>query len=259
MTQPIYLEGEYPMRCPWCGDSRRHPNKAHLSINVQKGLFHCFRCGRGGKLSFEQMTQIPDLLDSMLSLPPERKTTTDALKEIQIRLLEGPGTSRPSGLSRYHLPSEHGPIDVFLSLDLEGDVVGYHLRKIKPTKFSMTIGARALGYSPLNSFTSFLRLVEGPYDVMDPLHDICLFGMPSRYQVQKLSRWPLVPCPDSDIWEDPKKLQSYQLILSPRTKIIPWVEVLPAGKDPDEVPISDRKRVLPSLCFKNSPERKPFI
>ena len=37
--------GELRINCRWCGD-----NSLHLYVNPQKNAFHCFRCGRGGKL-----------------------------------------------------------------------------------------------------------------------------------------------------------------------------------------------------------------
>ena len=39
--------GEYVIRCPFCGDSKSHN---HLSINVVEGIFHCFFCGEGGRI-----------------------------------------------------------------------------------------------------------------------------------------------------------------------------------------------------------------
>ncbi|MGB9825360.1 MAG: hypothetical protein ACPLRU_01695, partial [Desulfofundulus sp.] len=35
-------------RCPFCGDSAKHPNKGHLYINAGTGVFKCHRCGEEG-------------------------------------------------------------------------------------------------------------------------------------------------------------------------------------------------------------------
>lgn len=35
-------------RCPFCGDSWKHPDKGHLYINARLGTFKCHRCGAEG-------------------------------------------------------------------------------------------------------------------------------------------------------------------------------------------------------------------
>ncbi|AEG14507.1 DNA primase [Desulfofundulus kuznetsovii DSM 6115] len=35
-------------RCPFCGDSTKHPNKGHLYVNARTGVFKCHRCGEEG-------------------------------------------------------------------------------------------------------------------------------------------------------------------------------------------------------------------
>ncbi|MCK9596751.1 toprim domain-containing protein [Candidatus Pacearchaeota archaeon] len=40
-----YQNGEFLTYCPYCPDK-----KGHLTINLKKKLYHCYRCGRGGKL-----------------------------------------------------------------------------------------------------------------------------------------------------------------------------------------------------------------
>ncbi|MGB9867934.1 MAG: DUF3854 domain-containing protein [Bacillota bacterium] len=37
--------GELRVDCPFCGDRAKH-----LYVNPEKGLYHCFRCGRGGRV-----------------------------------------------------------------------------------------------------------------------------------------------------------------------------------------------------------------
>jgi len=37
-------------RCPFCGDSTKHPNKGHFYINAREGTWQCHRCGEKGNL-----------------------------------------------------------------------------------------------------------------------------------------------------------------------------------------------------------------
>lgn len=39
---------EWFYRCPFCGDSKKDPDKARFSVNIQKQIFHCFNCGKDG-------------------------------------------------------------------------------------------------------------------------------------------------------------------------------------------------------------------
>lgn len=62
--------GEYVIRCPYCGDAKTHN---HLHINVSEKVFHCFHCGEGGYLQklFRKLG-IQAVLDlDSPSLPPE--------------------------------------------------------------------------------------------------------------------------------------------------------------------------------------------
>lgn len=40
--------GEYVIKCPFCGDSKSHD---HLHVNVELKRFYCFYCGKGGHIS----------------------------------------------------------------------------------------------------------------------------------------------------------------------------------------------------------------
>lgn len=40
--------GEQIYRCPFCGDSRKHPYKGHLYLNPRSGKYWCARCWTGG-------------------------------------------------------------------------------------------------------------------------------------------------------------------------------------------------------------------
>ncbi len=42
------LKGWIEIRCPYCGDSKKNPYKTHANIDVNKRLFHCFRCEASG-------------------------------------------------------------------------------------------------------------------------------------------------------------------------------------------------------------------
>jgi hypothetical protein len=66
------------IRCPYCGDSQKHPDKMHLNIALDKGLFYCFRCSTGGRLSrllYEHPEVIEKLSKSLITqyLPEKKK------------------------------------------------------------------------------------------------------------------------------------------------------------------------------------------
>lgn len=65
---------EYIIRCPFCGDSSRNPWKKRLYIRINKDdnyplKFNCFKCGRSGILSKEDLIDMgvenPVLLDNI--------------------------------------------------------------------------------------------------------------------------------------------------------------------------------------------------
>src|SRR6185369_6862850 len=62
------------LRCPFCGDSETSPNRAHFSVNLTSGLFHCFRCQASGKLTTGQLLE----LHHRGSTNWERRVSTDS-------------------------------------------------------------------------------------------------------------------------------------------------------------------------------------
>ena len=242
--QDQVLDGEeYAFRCPQCGDSTRDQTKAHASINVRTGLIYCFRCGWSGKASFEQMSENEEIVDAAFAKKARWVKREIKPEELEPLILPGPAIARPSALSRFHLTNPAGTrLDVFQSRDPDGNTVGYYLRY--PEKKFLAVGKRLFGYSEQNTWDDYLRVVEGPYDVVDKKHDLCLFGNPGKRQIELLRFYPLVLCPDGDVWADPAKTTGYlnQISRFGMPNIL-WVEKLPPDKDPDEVAIEERKRI----------------
>ena len=50
-TVLINKTDHYIIRCPYCGDSYKHPNKGHLYIAKQMPVFYCVRCDTGGHIA----------------------------------------------------------------------------------------------------------------------------------------------------------------------------------------------------------------
>lgn len=163
------------LRCPHCGDTQKSQSKAHYSINSE-GLFHCLRCGVGGRLSLRDYLKF--LYADHRDLIPDVSTALD-WEDILDELLPGPGYSRPSALDRFHLSNVDRHYDVFLSRTPEGDIVGLALSDLAHRR-RMLVGTRSFGWAGA-ALTSTpqgpLRLVEGPYDVMGT-QDVCTYGLP---------------------------------------------------------------------------------
>src|SRR4051812_45234533 len=132
--------GRLWVRCWNCGDSSNQ-HHAHLSIN-QEGLYHCVRCGVGGKLTppefMEHVTE-----GSLNQLMIEQWKPTE-FQKMYSQLLPGPGTSRFSLLERFHLKSERGNLDAFLSKNGLGEDIGV---MVNYGKTKIMVGHRGLSWS----------------------------------------------------------------------------------------------------------------
>lgn len=232
-------------RCPFCGDSEKHPDKTHFVIYVDSGNFHCYRCNTHGYLTLNELLSLT--LNNIIPLAQGKRELNLGELPADLTPVHGIGPlNRFSGVqSRYALnrPSLKGPIEIFESKDRMGNVTGYQLRA-SWDKICRSMGVLTLGYAPSNlSNVDYIRLVEGPYDVIDS-NDACCWGLPRFTNLEQLKYIPLVLCPDGDVWTDPKQaLRWFKPFLTSGQYLIEYVEVLPFDKDPDEVPINERYRV----------------
>ncbi len=237
------LDGEFDgkelwQRCPLCGDSKIHVDKAHYSVNVFTGEFFCFRCSAGGLVEGDELA---DYMRISLDRPPRSITSdSEVLAEISDRLVSRPGVDRYSTLSRFHfgMPGDKR-VDVFETSDQHGDCIGYHLRP-EWQKMARTYGQRGLGFSKASLYSPEIRLVEGPYDAIDPSTDVVTFGFPTPTQLRMLRGRLITLCPDGDVWQDQEKFLSYFRPFIHKSYLIKSVEVIGSGLDPDEVLPGDR-------------------
>lgn len=259
MPKPGRSGEELWMRCPHCGDSS-NSESVHYSVHVSKLLFHCFRCGENGRLTTSQFVQLTGTLPGAISLDDEARESVEG-PTLPIR--SGQGTSRSSALDRHHVSFQQKMWDVFSSRTPTGTVKGLSLRN---PDGSLSFGRRALGFRGPELVTDFVRLVEGPYDVVDPFHDVCTFGFPTRAQLNMLRPYPLLLCPDGDVWTDDRKLKAYLRPFHQHGGLaILGAEVLPDGMDPDELEPKYRERVseayvrylMRSLCVPLRTRRGP--
>lgn len=246
--------GEYWLRCPYCGDSDKDPEKAHYSIQLRTGVFFCLRCQTSGKLNkkdqYELMGTIP--LVTFNEAIQEDDDSDEALERILDNLVAGAHItmSRRSLLERWTYRDDRGAFwDAFISYDLsDGEPIGVLLRSIQGQKRAYFYGSRGYawpGDELPRSVQQPLRLVEGPYDVLAP-NDICVFGLITKYTLMDFVGHNIILCPDGDVWQKESLRRSFfaslrYLMYSKQKKpYLVGVEYLARGKDPDEVPISER-------------------
>lgn len=230
------------LRCPHCGDSHKNPNKAHFAINLASGLFHCLRCKASGRLSLSQLLDLSHYEEIWLSLKTSEETPWYLVADM---LQHGPGSTRQSGLYRYHLETEKGLLDGFMLRDpKDGLEVGICTRG---KKYSRVYGEKGFDWpyqGPVqSSLNNPLRLVEGPYDTLGP-NDVACFGTLGTHTYKHFPGHSLILCPDGDVWSDWHLRHSFltsvsRLMKSPFSYLV-GIEFLPDNLDPDEVDIEDR-------------------
>jgi len=232
--------GELWLRCPFCGDSPNNLFKAHFSINITTGFYHCFRCKAKGRLSTKQFLEL-GIFGGEFNLEEFDQG------EVQIPLLfPGPASSRRSGLGRYHLTHDGEDWDAFYTYEMgEEDPIGVVLRRPGKSRVIGEVGIAWPG-APKTFPTkpsSPIRIVEGPYDVLTP-YDLCCFGLISEAVLERVKRHYLLLCPDGDVWQKKDLLKSWMRTLDyafNRGLMLVGVEYIPDGKDPDETPIMKRE------------------
>lgn len=278
--QQLGPDGELWIRCVFCGDSTTHPNRCHFSVNLRTGLYYCYRCHSKGKLTVVQLLSLITQMGIQQVFGEEDqgivKSSSEqpVLEEELPELIPGAAISRYSRLERFHLrrwpqgKGRGGPgilYDAFQIRDpLDDSVTGIYLRRASSKKESRIIGGSGFGWVgdsfPLSFQHLPLRLVEGPYDVIYYC-DVCTFGMVTQ-GLRDLRGHSIVLCPDGDVWQEPSLFipfmkQLDQLLWS--TKMMPYlvgIEVLPDGKDPDEVPAGEREFIPRSLLIRSRLAKK---
>lgn len=231
-------------RCPFCGDSPTHPNKAHFFIDLQTLGYHCYRCNESGLLPLSTIIELFEKKESLSALQEAEKIAEgkdEQLLRYQREIHKGPGTSRESGLDRYHYTSQGGLFDVFEARDVEGSIVGLHFRSGKGSeKQAFHIGQKGLGYADtLYDIDPPLVLVEGPYDVQHK-NEVCTFGLFSRAQLAKLRGIPVVLCPDGDVWVSKTMLRQMLKNVKISKSWVTGFLYLQKDDDPEDVPLEER-------------------
>ncbi len=215
------------IRCPYCGDSSDHW-KCHFRIQLKTGLFHCHRCGEGGKLDAAKIFQ--------LNLMKFRELDPLILEKQTFSL--GPGTKRKSLLQRYHTPDNVDAFKLWWTGSPEAIHVGWDVRG----KQKHTVGIKGIAWidtpRPLTSTPSDpLTLVEGPYDVVKP-RDVCLSGFFNSEALRQLKGQLFYLCPDGDIWTNQELFIGFYnrviKILRSNLYSVLGIIFLPGNKDPDE-------------------------
>ena len=254
------IDGELWLRCPDCGDSSTHPNKAHFSINTRTGKYHCFRCGTGGTVPPRYFFRILGLVDVEDVVGPIFE------EEEVIDPLPGAGSGRSSCLERYHLVTVQDEAPHKLVWDAfemrnakTGENSGWMLRRPKK---SMATGHRGYGWvgedTPRSTILDPLKVVEGPYDVVSDRH-ICVYGFISNASLRGLRGHYVKLIPDGDVWSNPDLRRRFAITLKQgffqvSMPTIMKVSMIPDDRDPDEMPedkmLHFDRRELPKLMRK---------
>lgn len=244
---------EVVARCYECGDSD-NATHGHLYINLKTYAFYCQKCGNKGVLPVhKQIEMLSQGWGSVSRNIFEEDDWGDGfgepLDDGRIpELHKGPGISRPSLLDRYHVKYQRKVWDAFLMRTVNGVQTGKHLRYYKDSRME---GHRGFGYVGDNLRTSPDRpaiLVEGPYDVVDSDHVSC-YGLIVPNLLRKLRGHFVVLCPDGDVWQKPKLAARFVHMMD-EVRSLQWfgativgIHLLSNGKDPDEVPPSQRIQI----------------
>lgn len=238
-------------RCPFCGDSEKHPTKGHLTIYLSSLSFYCFRCRISGELSIRDAMQLLSLMPSdgegifnggvtpglRFHAVPEAFTPARGLATeppSAWKTLIRPG----SRLSYVHQRWQTEQFDIFEVRNRANERTGFHLRGLTEKKI-YTVGKVSLGI-PKGRIDpkKIYHLVEGPYDVVRD-DFICTYGIPTASQVQELRLLSLVLIPDGDVWSRPDLFLKWVKPFLSMRNMVEAVWRLPVGLDIDEVKEED--------------------
>ena len=128
-----YRDGELWLRCPHCGDSDKHKDKANYFINGA-GLYHCMRCGIGGKLKLREQIKLLTEHGLEFGVVPSKKMQGQPWDAVFEDLMPGPGSTRESSLQRFHLMTPSAFFDVFLIRNSKGLGTGLQLVNVQTNK-----------------------------------------------------------------------------------------------------------------------------
>lgn len=164
------------IRCPKCGDSKKHLYKKHCAI-YDDGSTYCFRCQESSKLSIE----------ALLAIALGDMTTDEVLDGAWDETSFWPAPSTRFTRLQVYLREGFDECDSFQMRKPNGDVVGWHDRTVGSKTFTNE-GHRGLGFvgsSLTSSPSSPLVVVEGPYDVITDRH-VCLYGAITKSSLRRL-------------------------------------------------------------------------
>ncbi|MBW2559280.1 MAG: hypothetical protein JRE40_00345 [Deltaproteobacteria bacterium] len=264
--------GELWLRCPYCGDSRKNIDKAHLSVRLVDGAYHCYKCHTGGYLTTKERISYFGVGTIFSNSKPIKPNSYKEYLKIRDKLSIGQASNRKSVLERYNYWDDHlTQWDAFLAYDSSGNDVGVLLRNSGSQKAALYYGDKGISWSDASilnlesSHNAPVRVVEGPYDVLDTSY-ACVFGMITKGPLEKFLGHQVILVPDGDIWTEPLNLAIFKKLLFQiaygwvKGPFVLGVEVIPQGLDPDECHEDDRKFVtIPELIEHFHHTRKPKL
>jgi len=264
--------GELWLRCPYCGDSKMNIDKAHLSVRLTDGAYHCYKCHTGGYLTTKERISYFGVGTIFNNSKPIKRDSYNEYLRIRDKLSLGEASARKSFLTRYHYWDDSlTHWDAFLAFDSSGIDCGVLLRNSGGRKAALYYGDKGIAWPNADlsdlesSYNAPVRVVEGPYDVLDTTY-ACVFGMITKGPLEKFLGHQVILVPDGDIWTEPLNLAIFKKLLFQiaygwvKGPFVLGVEVIPKGLDPDECPQEDRTLVtIPTLIKHFSHSRKPDL
>ncbi len=239
--------GRLWLRCPLCEEPNYHEikKKVHAFFSLRELSGYCYRCGSVLEPHHIPQERLTELFSTQKSTVFELESyTPEGLARFWSSLPLRPAVlGRKTSLEvRSYLS---GTWDVFAQYQLRKSgikLVGLHFRFLK-AKRMVSLGERGLGFPnalPLHKW----RIVEGPYDCTEEV-DLCVFGMPATTLFSFLPKTVLL-CPDGDVWTDASLFRPWFKLaeFSRRKGSSTFFEVLPDGKDPDEI-LSEERTMIP--------------
>ena len=257
--------------CPFCADIGHADKKTSLGVQASNGVWHCFRCGEGGRLK-EPPDPAQALLEAEPGDPVEAALTPIPPPDGFPLLGEGPGlTSITLEPARDYLRSRNVDEKLVRLLGLGAVVDGKYANRIivpfhreghddwlgwigrlwcKPQPWAEGLSAMKYIYPkgmPRGMFLynhaavhvetdEPLIIVEGAFDTWPFYPDgAAVLGKPSNVQVEalKLAKRPVAIMLDGDAWEESWILAARLRFEGCRAGFVK----LPPRTDPDEVPL----------------------
>ena len=177
---------EYRLNCPLCGDE-----EGKLYIDLDKGIYHCFRHGAKGKLD-GALGSFGVQLQQAILVPKEKAAITPSFFSLDKDTLD-------SNMIKGYIESRRFPEHIIQNFGLKGAIIlgsfAVAIPVITPIRRTLHWYFRLINHPNLKHYSDFpkrellyghekcltskdLYMMEGPFDVLCslPFNSVCFFG-----------------------------------------------------------------------------------